>query len=141
MISVVISVISVILEYTASSRTKSGGMKVLFLNCQSFNTAKADIECLCSRYSVDLLCLNETWEDPNHPCCFSNWSKICSKARADKHGGVAIFCNPSIDTFTVSPCNLFGQPDLEICAVKYTRTWAKPYLFFVHMSHPKRKTS
>ena len=105
-------------EYTASSKTKSGGMKVLFLNCQSFNTAKADIECLCSRYSVDLLCLNETWEDPNHPCCFSNWSKICSKARADKHGGVAIFCNPRSDTFTVSPCNLFDQPNLEICAVK-----------------------
>ena len=51
-------------EFTASSKTKSGGMKVLFLNCKSFHTAKADIECLCSRYSVDLLCLNETWEDP-----------------------------------------------------------------------------
>ena len=93
-------------------------MKVLFLNCQSFNTAKADIECLCSRYSIDLLCLNETWEDPNHPFTFGNWSKICSKARVDKHGGVAIFCNPSTDTFTVTACNLFDQTDLEICAVK-----------------------
>ena len=73
---------------------------------------------MCSRYSVDLLCPNETWEDPSHPCTFSNWSKICGKGRADKHGGVAIFSNPRSDTFTVTACNHFDHAELEICAVK-----------------------
>ena len=44
--------------------SKPVNMKILFLNCQSFNTAKYDISCICNRLEVDILCLNETWEKP-----------------------------------------------------------------------------
>ena len=46
-------------------------MKFLTLNCQSFNTAKKDLENLCQLYSLDILCLTETWESENS----KNWDQ------------------------------------------------------------------
>ena len=103
---------------TVSFTSKPVNMKFLFLNCRSVNTAKYDIVCLYTRLSIDILCLNETWEDPNNPLSVGNWSKVTSKARPDKHGGVAIFTSPDSDSFTATVYNSFDRAGLEVCACK-----------------------
>ena len=45
-------------------------MKFLFLNAQSFNTAKTDLQDLVENYDIDFLCLNETWESKDKPIHF-----------------------------------------------------------------------
>ena len=105
-------------DCTVSSVHSTKEMKVLFLNCQAFNTAKYDISCLCKRLKIDVLCLNETWEDPNKPFYFENWSKVASKARKDSHGGVAIFVNPDSISFAASQVDLFDRDSVESCAIK-----------------------
>ena len=70
-------------------------MKLLSLNCQSYNTAKKDIYNIVDTYNFDILCLSETWETEKEKVNFKNWT-IHSKARkSDNHGGVAVICKPS----------------------------------------------
>ena len=69
-------------------------MKLLSLNCQSYNTAKKDIYNIVDTYNFDILCLSETWETEKEKVNFKNWT-IHSKARkSDKHGGVEVICKP-----------------------------------------------
>ena len=63
-------------------------MKILSINCQSWKTAKADIEHIVDNYCVDILCLTETFESEKEPVTFMNWSKV-SKCRK---GGGGLFC-------------------------------------------------
>lgn len=64
-------------------------MRILSLNCQSWNTAKSSVNYVVDNNSIDLLCLSETFESIQEPLKFRCWSKI-SRARGDGYGGVAI---------------------------------------------------
>ena len=77
-------------------------MKLLSLNCKSWNTAKDSIKSLVSNYNLDLICLSETWEKENKPLQFGSWLVI-SKPRDNNsgHGGVAILCKTSDEFFIV----------------------------------------
>ena len=48
----------------------------------------------------------------------AKYLKIASKARKDRHGGVAIFTNPDCTSFAASCSNLFERASLESCAAK-----------------------
>ena len=59
----------------------------LTLNCQSFSTAKRDLETLCENYRLDLLCLTETWETEKARPFLSNWISLSKPRGGDGHGG------------------------------------------------------
>ena len=61
-------------------------MKIFSINCQSWKTAKSCFGEIVDNYSIDILCLTETFETDREPVAFRKWTKI-SKPRKDGYGG------------------------------------------------------
>ena len=102
------------------SKTRSSlNIKFLLLNAQSFATAKYDLSTLTSDYNIDILCLNETWENKNNniPLSLPNYRCFSRPRPTDPHGGVAIFINQNGSTFVVDKCDKYNHQDLELLAL------------------------
>ena len=95
-------------------------MKILSLNCQSWNTAKDSVKSIVLNYNLDLVCLSETWEKDNKPLHFGSWH-ILSKPRSNNsgHGGVAIICKPSDEFFIARQTDL-EKPGVEAIFAEVT---------------------
>ena len=91
-------------------------LRILSLNCQSWNTAKRGISRLLDFYKIGIFCLSETWETELNPVKFRNWG-VFSKSRADGHGGVAIMCKPS-EQFMVQRLEAYEVDGVEAICIK-----------------------
>ena len=91
-------------------------MKLLLLNCQSYKTAKKDINSLVDNYNLDFLCLTETWESEKERVNFRQWSIYSKPRKFNNHGGVAILCNQSQNFFTQRITD-FENDELEVVCV------------------------
>ena len=102
-----------------SKTSYSFNMKFLLLNAQSFATAKYDLSTLTSDYNIDILCLNETWENKNStiPLSLPNYRCFSRPRPTDPHGGVAIFIKQNGSTFLVDKCDKYNHQDLELLAL------------------------
>ncbi|MEW8548508.1 MAG: reverse transcriptase domain-containing protein, partial [Candidatus Thiodiazotropha sp.] len=97
----------------------SYNMKFLLLNAQSFATARYNLSSLVLDYDIDILCLNETWENINSatPISLPNYRCYSRPRPTDPHGGVAIFIKQNGNTFVVDKCNKYNHQDLELLAL------------------------
>ena len=97
----------------------SPNMKFLLLNAQCFATANYDLSTLTSYYNIDILCLNETWENKNSNISLSLPNCRCfSRPRpTDPHGGVAAIIKQNGSTFSVDKCDKYNHQDLELLAL------------------------
>ena len=95
---------------------QSSNLRILTLNCHSWNTAKRGIGNLLDFYKIGIFCLSETWESDTNPVNFRNWS-VFSKSRKDGHGGVAVLCKPA-DQFMVQRLETFETDGLEAVCIK-----------------------
>jgi exonuclease III len=95
-------------------------MKILSINCQSWNTAKSSINKTVENNDIDVICLTETWATTNSPVKFRNW-QIIGKPRPDDsgRGGVAIAYKPADDVYIKRLDNL-EDPDTEAICVQVT---------------------
>jgi hypothetical protein len=92
-------------------------MKLLSLNCQSWNTAKTSVNSVVDENDIDILCLSETWESKTKPVKFRNWPAICRpRTGDDNHGGVAILYKPTDYIFVQRRVDLERQDTEVICA-------------------------
>ena len=66
-------------------------MKLLLINAQAISTAYKDIVNTVNSYNVDIVCLNETFQDVNSKLKFLNW-KVYDKPRIGKKGGGVAIC-------------------------------------------------
>lgn len=100
-------------------------MKLLFINCQSFKTAYG-INDIVDKYDIDLLCLNETFENTNNPVRYKNWN-ILSSPRPDKSRGGAVICiKPSLN-YVVEHVKEKELKFIEMTCVKITFKHNKTY--------------
>ena len=95
-------------------------MKILFINAQAISTAIKDIVNVVNKYSVDIVCINETFQDVNKKLTFLNW-KVFDKPRVGrKGGGVAIFLNTNSDKFIALESNKPDNNEYESVGVEIT---------------------
>ncbi|VDI25246.1 Hypothetical predicted protein [Mytilus galloprovincialis] len=93
-------------------------MKILFINCQSFNTAYG-LNSTIEKYDVDILCLNETFENTNNPVKLKDWTVYSSPRPNKSRGGTAICIRPSLNY--ISEHIISKQLDsIEMTCVKIT---------------------
>ena len=88
-------------------------MKLFFINAQSLNTAQNDIVNIVNNYSVDIVCVNETWQDVNTKLKFLNWRVFDEPRKDHKGGGVAIMVNPDTCKFAVKESADFRSTEYE----------------------------
>ncbi len=70
-------------------------MRLLQLNCQSYNTTKHQIHQYVQDKNIHIICLSETWNtEDSFP--FRNWNTHFKNRVSDPHGGVAMAIHPSI---------------------------------------------
>ncbi|CAC5403647.1 unnamed protein product [Mytilus coruscus] len=93
-------------------------MEILFMNCHSFNTAYG-LSNTIEKYDIDILCLNETFENTNNPVKFKDWIVYSSPRPNTSRGGAAICIRPSLNY--ISEHITTNQLDsIEMTCVKIT---------------------
>ena len=88
-------------------------MRILFINAQSLNTAQKDIVNIVNSYTVDIVCVNETWQDVNTKLKFLNWRVFDEPRKDRKGGGVAIMVNSDTCKFAVKELTEFKTTEYE----------------------------
>jgi ribonuclease HI len=113
-------------------------MKILSVNCQSWNTAKNSITCTVDDNDIDILCLSETWESSSKPVKFRNWS-VLSRPRPDDsgYGGVSLAYKPTDNVYLNRRSDL-ERPDTEVICVDVTLKSKLSFLLVVAYIPPAR---
>jgi len=89
-------------------------MKILLINAQAVNTAYTDIVNTVNSYDVDIVCINETFQDVDKKLKFLNW-KVYDKPRIGRKGGVAI-CIKENSKFVAVECIDYESTEYESVA-------------------------
>ncbi len=79
-------------------------MKIFFINCQSFRTAQG-LSDIIDKYDVDIMCLNETFENSKNVVSFKDWTTYSSPRPNQSRGGTAICVKPSTKYVTKKLAN------------------------------------
>jgi len=93
-------------------------MRILFINCQSFKTAYGLSDTI-EKYNIDILCLNETFENDKNPVRFKDWNVYSSPRPNQTRGGVAICIKPNSNFISEQIKNNQLQ-SIEMTCVKIT---------------------
>ena len=112
-------------------------MKFLSLNCQSFNTAKKDLENLCQSYSLDILCLTETWESENSKIGLKNYISLSRPRGGDNHGGVACLYKQS-NQYMLQRKSDLEMDNLEAICVELKTVKNETYLLVIVYVPPNK---
>ena len=114
-------------------------MKTLLINAQAVNTAYKDIVNTVNSYDVDIVCINEIFQDVDKKFKFLNW-KVYDKPRIGrKRGGVAI-CIKENSKFVAVECIDYESTEYESVAVNISTDKGTNYVPCAHTSHLRGMT-
>ena len=114
-------------------------MKIFSINCQSWKTAKSDFGEIVDNYTIDVLCLTETFESYKEPVSFRQWSKL-SKPQKDGYGGLLYYIKIVIMVFFLERKQDLEDEDFEVLCAKVTVIKDNYFCYWLcHIFHQKRK--
>ena len=91
-------------------------MKILLINAQAVNTAYNDIVNTVNSQDVDIVCINETFQDAEKKLKFLNW-KVYDKPRIGRKGGGVAICIKENSKCVAVECIDYESTEQESVAV------------------------
>ena len=122
-----------------NKKTMSDQLVIFPFNCQSYRTAKSNLNAIVDNCEVDILCLTETFENEREPVRFRQWSKL-SKPRKDGYGGVAVLYKDDENGIIMKRKQELERDGVGAICAKIT-TDKNSFLLVVAYVPPKKRSS
>ena len=119
-------------------------LKILFWNSQSMNNKEEQLISLTNKFNPEIICLNETWFNPNRNYKFHPYN-IIRNDREDGYGGTAILIKNKINVITNVSKNYTNGPkdstlQIQMITIEITEN-NKPYeLYIINTYSSNQKT-